>query len=410
MSKIKKIQDILHRENVDAWMFVNDEGKDPYFSNFISPNTSAITVAIITKEDLYVFVSSLEKEIVEHHVEKAKIKVFTRKEGNTLDELLIEFYREHKELKVIALNYSTMNNASTDIIGHGFFEYYTKLLINNVSHIMQQTFVSAEKIIYAMIDSKSLEEIKKMEITAIRARNILEIAFKNIKVGMTELELIDVVHGITESTREEFIKSYEGFVKEEEYSWEEECCPIVLTGQSFKKGGHALSTDTIIEKGNTVYFDFGICLTFNDGTRFSSDIQRTGYVIRENENEPPQEIKKRFQDIIDSISLGIDNIKVGMHGYEVDEIVRKYLISKGYPDYDHATGHAIGELTHNPGTNFTMSNSGTGALKVQPYGTYTIEPRIPVENGVSIEEMIVITENNEVKTLCERQMDIILIK
>jgi Xaa-Pro aminopeptidase len=409
MKDIKKIQQTLEREMVDAWLFINDAGKDPYFKKYIAPNTSVITVAVITKKDVTVFVSGLERELIEAHVLDANIKVFSREKGDTLNDLMVKYFEYNSELKKIALNYSTMNDASTDILGHGFYKYYTDMLIESVNHLEEKSFLSAENIIYALIDSKTEEEIKKLSISAQRALEILENTFPHIKVGMTELQLIELVHEITEKTRDKFLEKYKGYVIEENYSWEEECCPIVLTGKSFEKGGHALSTETIIDYGNTVYFDFGVCLTFDNGDRFSSDIQRTVYKLRQEEQDAPLHIKQRFEDIINSISIGIENIKIGMYGYEVDDLVRSYLLKKGYPNYDHSTGHAIGEEAHNPGTNLTPSKTGTGALKIQPNGTYTIEPRIPLENGVSIEEMVVVRENGKVDTLCNRQTKIIMI-
>jgi Xaa-Pro aminopeptidase len=323
--------------------------------------------------------------------------------------LLIDYISSNK-LKTIALNYTTMNDINTDIIGYGFYKYYTNLLSDSIDFIQSSSFFSAENIIYALIDRKETDEIHKMRVAAVRAEEILMMVFTKIKCGISEIDLIELAHTITKETREDFLKGQNGFVVEETYSWEEEACPIVLAGKSFLKGGHALSSDNKIVKGNTVYFDFGVCLTFNDGSKWSSDIQRTGYYLKDDETEPPKYIQDRFRHIIESITLAINNIKIGMYGYEVDELVRNYLVSKDYPSYDHATGHAIGESAHNPGTNFTTTKSGTGLLKVQPNGTYTIEPRIPLENGVSIEEMILVSESGSVETLCKRQDTIILIK
>lgn len=405
-----KIFETLKTENIDAWMLINDGNKDPYYSKFVAPNTSVISVAIITQNEVTIFVSSLEKELIEYYVNNATILVFSRKEKNTLNDLLINFFNENPNINTIALNYTTMNDVSVDTLGHGFYKYYTDLLIDNVHRITASNFVSAETIIYALIDSKNDEDIKKMEIACNRALNILDTAFKEIHAGMTELDVVELTHKITMRTRELFLNNYQGEIVEETYSWEEENCPIVLTGKSFEKGGHALSSNTIIEKGNTVYFDFGVTLTFSDGSSWSSDIQRTGYVLNDDETTAPILIQNRFEDIIDSISIGINNIKVGMKGCEVDKIVRNYLIDKGYPTYDHATGHAIGEMAHNPGTNLTSSEKGTGGLKIQPNGVYTIEPRIALENGVSIEEMVVVRKNGQIETLCPRQTSIILIK
>ena len=97
-----------------------------------------------------------------------------------------------------------------------------------------------------------------------------------------------------------------------------------------------------------------------------------------------------------------------MKGYELDEIVRKEILSAGYPDYNHSTGHAIGESAHNPGALIGTRERKLAKLRVQPKGVYTLEPRIPISNGGSIEEMVVFT-NKGGEPLCEPQKELYLI-
>lgn len=407
MKSIEKIQSILKRECIDAWMLVQDEQRDPYFDKLIAKNVTILTVAIITQGDFIVIGHSLEKELIEHYVDPHKLAIYSRTGDHTLSNLIIDYLNENQHVKSIALNYTTMNDIQTDIIGYGYYQNFASIINRCTANL---EIVSAERIIYALTDGKEPEDLKKMEIAAKRASDILMAAFPLIKCGMSEIDLIELVHSITEKSRLEFLEAHNGYVVAEEYSWEAEACPIALTGKSFLKGGHALSSNTPVEKGNTVYFDFGVKLTFADESKWSSDLQRTAYFLKDEESEPPVIIKERFQAIIDAISLGMTSIKVGMRGYQIDEVVRNFLTSKGYPSYDHATGHAIGENAHNPGANFTMTPTGSGLLQIQPNGVYTIEPRIPLENGVSIEEMIVVREDGSVGTLCDRQQEIILIR
>ncbi len=46
---------------------------------------------------------------------------------------------------------------------------------------------------------------------------------------------------------------------------------------------------------------------------------------------------------------------------------------------------------------------------IQNHGVYTIEPRVTIINGGSIEEMVYVTENGGV-SLSERQKDLYIIK
>jgi hypothetical protein len=61
------------------------------------------------------------------------------------------------------------------------------------------------------------------------------------------------------------------------------------------------------------------------------------YILQHNESQPPQKIQKRFDDIVDSITVGIDTLHPENMGYQVDESVRNHLISREYPNYNHST-------------------------------------------------------------------------
>ncbi len=401
-SKLKKVQSIIKDSLIDAWIIMNAENKDPYYIKLITPNTTILSIAIIMEEKTIVFVHSLDADNLKSEKD---FKVITYSSSSPLEKVFVEELNNLKELSSVALNFSTCNDANVDTIGHGFFLYIQELLSKTKHYSGDFNLQSAEDLIYAWIDKKEEEDIRKMKVAARRANEILKSAFSKVKVGMSELEVVSLVHDIICEKPDYFIS--EG-VKSETFSWEKESCPIVLTGKSFEKGGHAMSSDRKIEEGNTLYFDFGVKLEFEDGSFWSSDIQRTGYVLKTGEKKPPMEITNRFNVIIDSITKGIEALSPTKRGWEIDKIVRDYILENGYPDYDHATGHPIGELAHNPGTVLSPNKTKLSQLRIQQNGVYTIEPRIPLENGVSIEEMIFVgKEKNE--TLCERQLYPILL-
>ena len=102
-------------------------------------------------------------------------------------------------------------------------------------------------------------------------------------------------------------------------------------------------------------------------------------------------------------------IRPGMKGYRIDEVVRFYITKHGYPDYNHATGHAIGALAHNPGTLLGPKSRKLSHLKIQPDAVYSMEPRIAIVNGGSIEEMIQVTHKGGIP-LCAPQTSLWLIR
>ncbi len=396
------INSLLKRNSV--WIMYSSENSDPYFSKFITNKTVVPTVAIVSETETFLITHALDNDNVKDF--KGKILVYSGE--NSLIENISSVLQILNYPKDIYLNYSDKLDAQTDVLGHGIFRFlfdnicghYAK---NNVGH---PNFKSADELIYALMDSKSEDDIKYLKIAANRALEILDTAFKKIKIGMTEKQIVNLVHNIFKFKPPYFKKH--GIIKEE-FSWEKELCPIVLVGPNLKKGGHSSASDYILKRGETIYFDFGVKIFLSDGRKYSSDIQRMGYTLGLNEKTAPPKIQNVFQTLVKSIEAGISNFKPDKKGYEIDEIVRNYITKNGYPDYNHATGHPVGELAHNPGTSISPKGHKRSSLFLRENGVYTIEPRIQIENGGSIEEMVMVTKCGGV-TLCPPQKKLYLIK
>ena len=95
-------------------------------------------------------------------------------------------------------------------------------------------------------------------------------------------------------------------------------------------------------------------------------------------------------------------MKPGIKAYKIDNIVRGKILGKKYPDYNHATGHPVGLNVHDIGAIISIKNSKRSNLDLVENGIYTLEPRIAIENGGSIEEMIQVTKYGGV-SLCNVQ-------
>lgn len=404
MHAIETVQNIMKFSKIKCWLMYTDEHSDPFFSKIISDKVIVPTIAIVTDSECSIIVNSLDAGNLKN-IDKANIHVYIKHS---------EMWDAVKNILSVAnfpdkihLSYSTLHDAQVDVLGHGLYLHITEEISsfykknkNNVE------FPSSENIIYAFYDRKDSSDIEKMKIAANRALEILESAFEKIRVGMTEKQVVSLVHRIMEEDRKNIEKLN---VVKEEFSWNSEYCPVVLAGPSLQKGGHAMASDLVVQEGHTIYFDFGVCLTFSDGSKCSSDIQRMGYILKKDEIKAPENIEKMFHTIVSAIEKGMQNIRAGMKGYEIDNIVRNHIISAGYPDYDHATGHAIGELAHNPGTLIGPRSRSLANLDIQPNGVYTLEPRIPINNGGSVEEMVLVTDNGGI-SLCKAQKEIFLIK
>ena len=392
-----------------VWIMYNSENCDPYFSKFITNKTVVSTICILSnnKKNLnqkFLLVHSLDKD----NISNFDGEVIVYNGENSLVHNMTEILKKLDYPKIIYLNYSDKMDVLIDILGYGTYRFLTDNIILEYKKANKSPiFKSSDELIYFLLDTKTEEDIFYMKIAAKRALDILTRSFNSIKIGMTEKQIQNLVHKIS-SFRHSYNNSN---IISEDFSWEKELCPIVLTGPNLAKGGHSCPDDRILKPGDTIYMDFGIQIHLRDGRKYSSDIQRMGYAMAAQDKKTrsiPENIRKVFRVLYEAVDLGIKNLKPDIMGYEIDSLVRNYIIENDYPDYNHATGHPIGELAHNPGTSISPKGHKRSSMKIRENGVYTIEPRIQIPNGGSIEEMVLATPTGGA-TLCQRQSRLYLI-
>ncbi len=404
---LKKVQETLTKYNKKVWVMYNVENHDKYFCKFFSRNLSTQSICLISEEEIYVFVSTLDAQnVTKLKYNKDKIHILIYENTTKLKEYIEDVIAKLKFPNEICLSYSTMSDKSTDILTHGEFVMLTTLLKEPYQKYQKKVkFSSAEKIIYELAAEKTSKQIERLKIIASITDEILTTTFSKLKSGITEIQIVDLTVNITDK----IMKKYIGKDNICSYGMAWENCPIVLTGENFLKGGHALPSEKKLKKGDTVYFDFGISVTFDDEETLFSDMQRMGYVLKEDEIAPPKEVKKVFDTLVEAIEEGIEELKPGKKGYEIDSIVRNEITKAGYPDYNHATGHPVGLKVHDIGAIITLKNSKRARLELVENGVYTLEPRVSIANGGSIEEMIQVTKFGGLP-LCKMQKKLYLIK
>lgn len=362
----------------ELWIITNNDGKTGIFSKFISNKIVGEAYAFITNRKFIILVNSLDFDNINTNTNCIMFN------SVNIQEKFNDILNKLNYPKKIFLNYS--QNELIDEIGHGEYLKLNKLLNKSYKN---HVILSSENLLLDICQFNTNEDIEKFKISSKRANQILTKAFKQIKINMTEKEINKLVISIF-NKKPSYFKNL-GIVKEE-LSWNG-TNPIVLIGKNFTKGGHSTPSDTPLLRGNTIYFDFGVKLTFENGKSYASDIQRMGYALKQDENFAPKFVKDVFNTLKQAILLGKEKASTKVKGYEVDEIVRNYIISNGYPEYNHGTGHSVGEFAHNYGTRLSKKIYKESNLNLKYNGVYTIEPRIMIENGGSIEEMIVVKEN-----------------
>ncbi len=144
------------------------------------------------------------------------------------------------------------------------------------------------------------------------------------------------------------------------------------------------------------------------------DITWCGYLG----DTPPAQYAEIFDVVKHARNTGVRFIREHMaehkpvHGYEVDDIVRKVVKDAGYGEsFIHRTGHSIGEKVHGNGVNIDNLETKDERLLV-PGICFSIEPGIYLEGKMAArtEINVFINQNNEAIVTGPEQDGLILVQ
>ncbi|MEE9235390.1 MAG: Xaa-Pro peptidase family protein [Candidatus Acidoferrales bacterium] len=178
--------------------------------------------------------------------------------------------------------------------------------------------------------------------------------------------------------------------------------------------GHGGPSDRVIQPGDLVRIDFGIT-----HRGYSTDIQRTAYVLRPGESEPPAELQRMWEVCRRATDAAIAAMRPGVTGNSIDTVARNTLLEAGYEGYPHAAGHPIGFDVHDVGPllgpDWPERYGSTVHLKLEQGQTFAVEPILYAEYppmggeiNIGLEEDVVITAEGA-QRLHPRQDHLILI-
>jgi Xaa-Pro aminopeptidase len=392
MIKEKIIQaiEILKEENIDCWLtFVRETSTipDPAMDLIVGSGVTWHSAFIITAHgDTIAIVGSLDKANQETLGYYPKIIGYLE----SVEEDLINTLQEINPNE-IAINYS-LNTATADGLSHGL---YLQLMTYLKNTPYSTRLVSSEPILNKLRGRKSDTEIN-------RVKNSIEVT----------LDMFNQVGGFITTGKSE--KDVAGFLLDlvEKrgigLAWDPDHCPAVFTGPD-TAGAHAGPTDRKVQPGHVLNIDFGVKI---DG--YCSDLQRSWYILKDGESDAPEEVKRGFRVIFDSISMAAEAIRPGKTGFEIDTIARSHIVSQGYEEYPHGLGHQIGREAHDGGALLGPNWERYGSLPDIPLEKnqlFTIEPRLTIKDyGIAtVEEIVVITDDG-CQFLSDRQKEILLIK
>lgn len=225
-------------------------------------------------------------------------------------------------------------------------------------------YVHAAEIIGELRQCKSAVEGDKMRKASHTADQALENILPNIKPGMTETEVKDML--------------------------EAEMKKLGATGPAFQTiigSGpnsaqcHYGTGDRVLQEGDALVMDFG-CLVEN----YCSDMTRTIVI-----GQASDKLKSVYAILKRAQQYAIDKVKPGVKASEVDFAARKYITDKGYGEYFiHRTGHGIGLEVHE-----LPYITETSEVILKPGMVFSIEPGIYLDGefGLRIEDLVMVTED-----------------
>ena len=225
------------------------------------------------------------------------------------------------EPRKVAINYSR-DCPNIDGITLGMYRY----LLEIGGDGFESKLVSSEPLIMSLKGVKLPEEVAAIEAAAVATQKILAEALTLDRIRPGETTELDLGKFLEQRTVELGFKV--SFVS-------------VMVGPD---RGHADPTERVIQLGDLLRTDFGV---LNQG--YTSDIQRTAYLLRPGETQPPAAVRKMWDVTLRANRAAVAAMKPGVKANAIDTAARKVITDAGYDEYPHAAGHEIGIKVHDTG-------------------------------------------------------------
>jgi len=382
-AKMKLATQAMRENGIDLWLTFTREGnQDPISEDLMFGNLTWRSAALIGSDgSRTAIVGSFEVEAVKSTGFYDTVLGYER-EGAA--PILKEVVGELKPRR-IALN-TSYDFGAADGLSTGMSSYLEKALKGS-----GRRFVSSEDIIIAL-----RTVLIPAEITLLRE-----------SIGLCEKIYRETEQGAIKPGRKdkEIYEFMVSKVKERglQPAWAVANCPSVLVGSD--SPAHLGFHGTTLKENQLLKIDFGVRY---EG--YCSDIQRCYFVGK---GTPPSDVRRDFGAAREANYASLMALKPGVRGYYVDAAARDLVISRGYPEFMHATGHPLGRSTHELGPllgpRWPWRYGHSSELKVQENMAFTIEPSVLARKGtLNLEQDVLVTTNGYVE-LSEPQEELICI-
>lgn len=388
--KVGQAVSVLREKNIDMWItFVRETEmmRDPAL-NLIVGSTTQLTwhsaFVLTQKGERVALVGRFDRENVArlgtYH------EIITYDEG--IAQPLIDVLRRLNP-QSIAINTSESDPAA-DGLSHGMWT----LLLDILKGTPYIRLISSEGIIAALRGRKTATEIARVKDAVAETEAIFDEITNFVRPGLKEIEIAEFAH---RRLSESQLRS----------AWEAEECPAVTNGPD-SPVGHATPGEYRTQRGQLMHMDFGVA---KNG--YVSDMQRTWYLLREGEQQPPAEVQRAFKAVRASILAAAAALKPGAIGWQVDQAARATLVAAGYPEYLHAVGHHIGQTVHDGATVLAprwerYGQSAYGMVEAGNIFTLELGVVVPGYGFIGLEEDVLVTATG-IEWLSDPQTELICV-
>ncbi len=291
----------------------------------------------------------------------------------------------------IAVNYSESDPAA-DGLTHGLWLVLQETLAGSP---YRERLVSSEGIVNALRGRKSPDEVRRIRGAVEATEEILERVGAELRPGQSEVEIASRMHD-------------EVAARDLGYAWGKEHCPAVNAGPD-KEVGHSAPGDLLTSRGELLHVDFGV-----SRDDYCSDLQRVWYFLDEGETSPPEDVARAWQALWDSVDAGVEKLRPGAIGWEIDAAARKSLVAAGFPEPKYALGHQLGRTAHDGGTLLgpPWDRYGTAPMgRIEEGNVFTVEfgTAVPGRGYIGLEEDVLVTADG-VEWLSTPQRELWLVR
>jgi Xaa-Pro aminopeptidase len=385
LEKADQVLPLLREVGLDCWLiFVRETMLHP------DPGLDLVGGVDVVRNSAFLFGSGGERVALVANFDTASVRatgVFREVIGYDKDVrpgLLAALDRINP--KSIGLNYST-DDVTADGLTHGHWLLLQDLLRGTP---YAERLTSAAPLLSRLRGRKTSAEVDCIRRAVAATEEVVAWLTPQLRPGLSERHIGDLVHA-------EFARR--GLTP----AWTAEACPVVNTGPESEPGHAAPRADLFVAPGHLVHLDLGVRV---DG--YCSDLQRTWYVRRENEEGPPEPVRRAFATVVQAIAAGAAALRPGVRGFEVDAAARRVVVEAGYPEFKHGLGHSLGRAVHDGGTHLGARwpcYGGSTERTVEAGNVFTLELGVMTEAGfVGLEEDVVVTEQGcQFLSSCQRE-------